>query len=242
MTDQPNRGYIFQVQHEQQQYAQSLIAENERLRTLAAALESDKRQAEDQARAATAELQTLRAQLETVAAESDEYAGRYQQIEMQSANLANLYVASYQLHTSTDRETVLRVIQEIVVNLVGSEQVAIFETTDGRMFTMTSSFGVDASRMRVSRFRLGDGPIGSHVATGRIYVNPNAGGEHDHITACIPLAIGTTVIGAILIFRLLDHKPALLPVDHEIFDLLSVHASSALYCNTVRATLAGAAS
>ena len=234
MTDAPKRGYILQVQQEQQRYADILLAENERLRALAARLESEKRQAEDLARIATTELQKLQGDLAAVAAESEENAARHQQIEMQSANLANLYVASYQLHTSTDRESVLRVIQEIVINLVGSEQVAIFETSDGQSFTMTSSFGVDSSRLRVSRFRLGDGPIGSHIATGRIYVNPNAGGEEDHITACIPLSVGTSVIGAVLIFSLLGHKTALMPVDQEIFDLLSVHASSALYCATVR--------
>ena len=49
------------------------------------------------------------------------------------------------------------------------------------------------------------------------------------MTACVPLKIGSMVVGAIVVFRLLSHKPALERVDHELFELLAVHASTALY-------------
>lgn len=239
MSGDPNsRSYIRQLQEEQQNYAQSLLAENERLRKAFATLESDKRRADEQCRIATDELQKLRSQLDTVSEESQQYFDRYQQIEIHSANLANLYVASYQLHTSIDRESVLKVVQEIVINLVGSEEVAIFEPGRPGEFVLTSSFGIDAGR--IARFRLGEGPIAQRIQSGSIYVNPNAGSGADQITACIPLSIGASIIGAILIFRLLDHKTSLQPVDHEIFDLLAVHAATALYCATVRERLAGA--
>jgi len=38
------------------------------------------------------------------------------------------------------------------------------------------------------------------------------------------------ITGAILVFRLLEHKQGLQPLDHELFELLGVHASTALYC------------
>ena len=41
------------------------------------------------------------------------------------------------------------------------------------------------------------------------------------------------LVGAILIFRLLEHKQELAPVDHELLELLAVHASTALYCATL---------
>ena len=171
-------------------------------------------------------------------AENEELRRSCAKLELHSSNLANLYVASYQLHTSIDRDAVLRVVQEIVVNLVGSEEVAIFEGGgEGKEFVLTSSFGIDTDRL--SRFRLGDGPIAQRVRSGNIYVNPNAGARPE-ITACIPLSIGPSLFGVILIFRLLDHKTELQPVDHEIFDLLAVHGATALYCATVREKLAEA--
>jgi hypothetical protein len=217
------RTYIRIAQEEQQKYAQDLLSENERLRRSCAALAT--------------ELDALRARLDNVAEESQQYIDRYQQIELHSCNLANLYVASYQLHTSIDRESVFRVIQEIVINLVGSEEVAIFETGPAGEFNLSSSFGIDAAR--IARFRLGDGPIAQRVRSGQIYVNPNAGADSE-VTACIPLSIGASLIGTILILRLLDHKTSLQPVDHEIFDLLAVHAATSLYCATIREKLAEA--
>lgn len=234
MTSEPKgRAYIRMAQEEQQQYVQSLLSENERLRNTMAVLESDKRRSDEQCRILTAELETLRAQLETATSESEHYITRYHQIEIHNSNLANLYVASYQLHTSIDRVSVLSAIQEIVANFIGSEQMAVFEANANGSFTLISASGVDT--VRLGRFTLGEGPIASHIKSGKIYVNPSAG--QDQITACVPLAVGPAILGAILIFRLLDHKPALQAIDHEIFDLLAVHASAALYCATVREQL-----
>jgi hypothetical protein len=236
--DSKSRAYIRLAQEEQQQYAQVLLAENERLRTALARLENDHRHADERSRVAATALESLRAEMAQVGEQNQQFVDRYQQIEIHSSNLANLYVASYQLHTSIDRETVLRVIQEIVINLVGSEQMAVFEVAENGAFSLTDSFGVDSARLR--RFTLGDGPIARRVRGGEIYVNPGAAAGQDQITACIPLSMGASVFGAILIFRLLDHKTSLQPVDHEIFDLLAVHAATALYCATMREKLAGA--
>jgi hypothetical protein len=234
--DHSTRSYIRLAQEEQQQYAQTLLAENEQLRRACATLDSDKRRSDEECRIAVAELEALRTKLDTIAEDTQHYIDRHQQIEIHNSNLANLYVASYQLHTSIDRETVLKAIQEIVINLVGSEEVAVFEPGPEGEFVLTSSFGVDAAR--IARFRLGDGPIGQRVRSGQIYVNPKAGSGLEQITACIPLSIGASLIGTILILRLLEHKQSLEPVDHEIFDLLAVHAATALYCATVREKLA----
>ena len=230
--------YIRLAQEQQNQYTEALLAENARLRSAVARLESDRRHSDEQSRVTASELEALRAEMAEAGEQNQHYLDRYRQIEIHSSNLANLYVASYQLHTSIDRETVLRVIQEIVVNLVGSEQMAVFEVAENGAFTLTDSFGVDSARLR--RFTLGDGPIARRVRGGEIYVNPSAGAGQDQITACIPLSLGASVFGAILIFRLLDHKTVLQPVDHEIFDLLAVHAATALYCATMRERHAGA--
>ena len=152
-------------------------------------------------------------------------------IEEHSSNLANLYVASYQLHTSVDRATVLSTIQEIVINLIGSEQLAIYERIQGE-FQLAATFGLDETQVLTS---VGGEYAVEKLGEGHIFEDPSA---RVPLTACVPLQIGEQVVGAILIFRLLAHKPALQPVDHELFELLAVHASTALYCATLHSILA----
>ncbi len=227
------RSYISKAREEQQQYVNGLLQENEKLRSRATMLESDLLRALEQHRAAAAELQRMRESFDEVAGENQRFAEQYQHIEEQSGNLANLYVASYQLHTSVDRAAVLTAIQEIVINLVGSEQLAIYERFGDESFRLAASFGLDEERVadvlggEFAVEKLGDGHIFNHPL------------DRQPLTACVPLQIGDRVHGAILVFRLLDHKPSLQPVDHELFELLSVHASTALYCASLHAVLVG---
>lgn len=237
--DEKGKSYIEVARQELTQYAQGLLRENEKLRAGAAMLESETRRLEQERETFVGELDRLRMKFHEVEQENQKYGQQYQQIELHSNNLSNLYVASYQLHSSVDRETILNAIQEIVINLIGSEEVAIFEAHPGSMeFRLASSFGVDAQRL--PSFKLGDGPVGQRLATGEVFVDDFAAGGQNKLTACVPLKIGESIIGAILVFRLLPHKTALQPVDHELFELLAIHASTALYCASLhaRATLA----
>ena len=223
------RSYISKAREEQQQYVNSLLQENEKLRAIAAMLEGDVLRAEEQHRAARAELQRLLDRFEEIAGENQRFSEQYQHIEEQSSNLANLYVASYQLHTSVDRETVLTTIQEIVINLIGSEQLAIYERNGEGEFRLAASFGFDQEQLLA--FVSGEYAV-EKLAEGHIFSDPT---EQQPLTASVPLQIGDRVAGAILVFRLLEHKLSLQPVDHELFDLLAVHASTALYCATLHA-------
>ena len=66
-------------------------------------------------------LAEMEARHRKVEEENKEFADRYIEIEEQNNNLANLYVASYQLHSTLDYDEVLRIVQEIVINLIGAE-------------------------------------------------------------------------------------------------------------------------
>ncbi|HEU4887496.1 MAG TPA: GAF domain-containing protein [Thermoanaerobaculia bacterium] len=234
MSTDNKTSYVLQARDEQQQYTASLLRENEKLRSIVAMIESDYYRIEEQHRTAVNELDRLRSRFQEVAVENERYAEQYQQIEAQSSNLANLYVASYQLHSSVDREAVLGAILEIVINLVGSEQVAVYERTELRdTFKLAKSFGVDDDRL--ASFTLGNGALAKRLANAEIFTDDEAAGGEDRLTACVPLKVGEELIGAILVFRLLDHKPSLQPVDHELFELLAVHASTALYCASLHA-------
>lgn len=223
------RTFISQAREEQQQYITGLLRENEKLRATTAGLESDLRRSEEQYLSAVTELERIRERFDEVAGANERFAEQYQSIEEQSANLANLYVASYQLHNSVDRDAVLTAIQEIVINLIGSEQLAIYERCGEKEFRLAASFGLDLDR--VAPFVAGEYAV-EKLGEGHIFPNP---ADRQPLTAVVQLRIGEDVTGAILVFRLLDHKPALQPVDQELFDLLAVHASTALYCASLHA-------
>lgn len=225
------RSYIAKAREEQQQYFNTLLQENEKLRARTTMLESDLLRALEQHRAAATELQRMRASFDEVAGENERFAQQHQHIEEQSSNLANLYVASYQLHTSVDRPAVLTAIQEIVINMIGSEQLAVYESFGEGDFRLATSFGLDDAE--VLPLVTGQFAV-EKLGEGHIFHDP---ANRQPLTACVPLQIGGRVVGAILIFRLLEHKPALQPVDHELFELLAVHASTALYCAMLHAVL-----
>jgi hypothetical protein len=221
--------YVEQAREDLHNYGQGLLAENERLRGKVAALESEKRQLESGLEEGMSELGRLRVRLEEIQQDNQEYSDEFQRIEQQSGNLANLYVASYQLHSTVDRDAVLRTIQEIVINLIGSEEIAIFECDDQGRFRVISSTGIDDYVF--APFRIGEGPIGRHLFDGEVYVNRSTTMQPDGLTGCVPLKIGDRTIGAIAVFRLLAHKSGLERLDHELFALLAVHAATALYCS-----------
>ena len=219
--------------------ARRILAHKEDFRRAVQSLESDRQQMTDElAKAlkerdsAVNELDSLKAQLDDVEQENHRYAREYQRVKNQSNNLFNLYIASYQLHASVERRRVLESIQEIIINLIGSEELAIFEMNQksGR-FELAASFGIDGSKLK--SFKSGDGPIGARLASGEVFVDGEAKPGETKLTACVPLKINDTIIGAILDFRLLQHKQSLQAVDHELFELLSVHAANALYCATL---------
>ena len=154
-------------------------------------------------------------------------------------NIESLYVASYQLACTVDHEAVLQAIQEIVVNLIGSEEVGVYEMSDDRTkLRLVASFGLDPERF--GEIGVGEGTIGACAATGEVYVSPTNVPDAEGITACVPLRIESNVIGAVAIFGLLPHKPELEEADRSLIDVLAVHGATSLYCSKLHAQLAGA--
>jgi nitrate/nitrite-specific signal transduction histidine kinase len=218
------RPFIEKIAHDNREYVQALLDEVQRLSRAVAELEVELSTREKMEA-------MLKERVAAIEAESRQFAARYVEVEQQNSNLANLYVASYQLHGTLDRERVVESIKEIVINLIGSEELVIWER-DGDLLRRVGSFGVDEVEWSV--VRVGNGVIGLCAETGeRFVVNQTVlqpAGNEAELTACIPLKLDETVVGAIALFRLLPQKDGLQPVDHELFELLASHAASALYC------------
>jgi GAF domain-containing protein len=205
-------------------YARDLLAENERLRALVASLQDERRRIEDR---------------------SHELFAQLLELERQNSNLANLYVAVRRLHRTLDRQQTLASIQEIIVNLVGCQEIAIFEAApDNSTLRLVSSLGIDARRYKT--VPLARGPIGKAAASGTSFLAGPGGAaerspEEPHLTACLPLWLDGRLIGAIAMFRFLPQKPGLENLDLELAELLATHAAIALHCSALEARLAAGA-
>lgn len=240
--------YVYRVLDDTTRYVQGLLSENEELRSLLGDLKTEKSQVENHLLAIQRDMERsqeekkrLEERLARMEAENRQFSGRYIDVEQQNANLANLYVASYRLHSTLSRQEVLAVIEEIIINLIGSEELIIFETdTDRTHLRLAASFGIDAERYQ--SIPLGKGVIGQVALTGQPYLAEHQSDqaailEEPDLTACLPLRLGDTINGAIAIFRLLPQKQGFGSLDYELFDLLGTHAAASLYCTWLHARM-----
>jgi hypothetical protein len=160
--------------------------------------------------------------------ENRQFADRYLEIEEENNNLANLYVSSYQLHSTLDLSEVLKIIIEIVINLIGAEIFAVYvldEKTRQLEPLAAEGAGLDV----FPRVALGTGAVGESVEGGEtLCADARPSDDLASPIVCIPLRVDGRPIGAIAIFRLLVQKDSFTPLDHELFTLLAGHAATAI--------------
>jgi hypothetical protein len=169
---------------------------------------------------------------------------RYHDIERENNNLANLYVASFQLHSTMELRELTQIILEILLNFVGAKTFAIqlVDEEHGKLRTLAAE-GVD--RAKVPEGAVEEGRVGEVVKSGHHYID----GERlrtrvdlahlDRPVIVVPLKIRDKVVGVIIIWDLLSQKTALADVDYELFNLLAAHAASALQGAWLAAELKG---
>jgi GAF domain-containing protein len=177
-----------------------------------------------------------------LAREHAELTRRYVAAEQQKMRLANLYVSMQRLHSSLERAHIIEAIAEIVINLIGSEEYAIFEFDAKReTVDIVSCFGVDPCLLEW--VKPGDGLIGRCLSKGTLFVRNGSPSNVNHeietrLSACIPLRAADRIWGAVAVFSLLPQKDSLGVEDVELFDLLSAHGGLALYCSTLHEQIA----
>ena len=251
--DPTNKGQeFFQMFLKAKEFTEELLKENERLRFKVARLESvgggpaaAPGSADDRVKELSGRMRQLEerlAEVETryrkVEEENKEFADRYIEIEEQNNNLANLYVASYQLHSTLDYKEVVRIVQEIVINLIGAEAFHLWMVSEKTgQLELEASEGQD---VELKTFPIGEGPLGRAAKTGEnIFADKVAVREptpFDKPIAVIPLKIKDSVIGIISINKLLVQKTAFTTMDHELFTLLAGHAATAIFSSKLYST------
>jgi hypothetical protein len=183
------------------------------------------------------ENEAILAQLLSVENENQQFAERYLEIEEENNNLANLYVASYQLHSTLDPNEVMKVILEIVINLIGAELFCVYVCQDtGDTLEPVAAEGGDVSDFPL--VALGHGPVGESVESGDVMSTGPAehgGAGLGQPIVCIPLRVEDKPIGAIVIHRLLSQKDGFSALDHELFSLLAGHAATAIFASRLYA-------
>ncbi len=245
-------GYARSVFDDTQRYIQKLLEGNDQARRKIATLESENAALERDRLACREDMIELRERLGRcqedhaelqrrlgeVEDDSRSYAEEYLQLEKRNSNLVHLYVASYGLHGTVDRSAVVQSMQEVVINLVGSEELAILEL-DGDGLRLVDSFGISADDWEGLSARAG--LVGRVVETGEPWIEGRSDGSErtsaeEHLTACIPLRVEERVFGVLAIFRLLPQKSdGLVGLDYELLDLLAAQAGTALFCATLYA-------
>jgi hypothetical protein len=247
------------------EFTEELMHENEKLRFRVVQLEEERRastatpQAPHEKPGAGA-LRELVARIEQLEAERESlmsrFAGverlnrdiydRYHDIERENNNLANLYVASFQLHSTMELRELTQIILEILLNFVGAKTFAIqlVDEDHGKLRTLAAE-GIE--RAKVPEGGVAEGRIGEVIKSGHHYIDgerlrTRADLSHlDRPVIVVPLKIRDRVVGVLIIWDLLSQKTALADVDYELFNLLAAHAASALQGAWLAAELKGRA-
>jgi GAF domain-containing protein len=165
-----------------------------------------------------------------VEAQSSTVSARVEEVELEFANLANLFVASNQIHSSLSPRGVTRRIKEVLAQIVGAERYSMyFVNPEGTELVPIASEGVPGNDLLP--VRVAGTPIGQVFRSGKAVVNEEidpSKGTLDGPAAIIPLTIDDRIVGIIAIFSTLSQKERFDTVDFELFKLLGQHAAAAL--------------
>ncbi|MEW6052232.1 MAG: GAF domain-containing protein [Nitrospirota bacterium] len=225
-----------------EEFTKDLIKENERLRFRIAQLEESVEKSgseertrlyEDRIKMLEDEINSLMERYRKTEEENKDFASKYVEVEAENNMLANLYVASYQLHSTLDFNEVLRIVIEIIINLIGAEKFAIF-LMDEKTNELLPAAAEGLSLQDISKVKTGEGIIGKVAKEGESYFLEDITNAASEISlsqpaVCIPLKIKEHVIGVISIYSLLIQKNAFSNIDYELFNLLAGHAATAIF-------------
>jgi GAF domain-containing protein len=228
-----------------------LVKENERLRVAARKLETENAAlrtqlaSDDAIREALRKIENLErekasllTQFSQAEAVTTQFTARFSEVEEELANLANVYVASYQLHSTLRLPAVVQHLRELLAQLVGARAHAVYVADDERkQLVPVSTDGVEVGRLpRVQLSDAPDSPKGGAAVLERVFLTGIAHVEEGELTgagfdapaACLPMKIEDRTVGVIVIYEVLPQKERFLPVDFELFKMLAAHAATAL--------------
>lgn len=214
-------GFVSEYQRLQQRL-QDLEAENAGLRA-----QNETGEAVSQL---LAKIQRLEAEKRAAEEVHYEFGAQAREVESEFANLANLFVASNQIHSSLSPRGVTRRIKEVLAQLVGAERYCMYlANAQETHLVPVASEGVASGEL--NQLAIGVGPVGQVFRTRSAAVNEDRDaceGSLDEPAAVIPLSVDDKTVGVIAIFATLSQKKRFSTIDFELFKLLGQHAAAAL--------------
>jgi GAF domain-containing protein len=181
--------------------------------------------------------QELERRLSTAESDVKELASRLVDSEHQGGRLMNLYVATYQLHATLDPAEVQATIAEIAINLLGAEQFILLlrkdDAEDYEIALLEGMYDGVQPPYAGESYTGGDPMVDVTLTDGVLRLGPTS---ESQALAAVPLRVQNEIVGALVLLKLLDHKPILRAEDRDLLDLLSAHAASALFAARLFAT------
>lgn len=211
----------------------------ERAGELVRVVESNLRGASEGSESASSDERIGELEHRLATAESDvkELASRLVDSEHQGGRLMNLYVATYQLHATLDPAEVQATIAEIAINLLGADQfVLLLRRDEGEGYEIALLEGMYDAVLPLydgDNYKGGDPMVDTTLRDGVLRLGPTA---ESAALAAVPLRVQNDIVGALVVLKLLDHKPILRAEDRDLLDLLSAHAASAMFAARLFAT------
>jgi GAF domain-containing protein len=145
--------------------------------------------------------------------------------------LERLNAASARLIQALEHKDVFAALGEIIGNLIGCEEVAIFQYRPAKQsFPLAWSTGVEVDVLQ--QLGMGAGLMGRAVLQGKSQFRDR---RHDAsllpwesgLNACVPLRAGNDVVGVIVVLGLLPQKNGLEWVDIELLKFLETYGGIA---------------
>jgi hypothetical protein len=223
-----------------------LVSENKRLREQLGVLEAENAALKTQLASDNAirdllrkidDLEREKARLLSTVHRQEEITTRFAEVEAELESFANLYVASFQLHSTLGVRSVVRNVKELLEQLVGVRSMGIYFIDEGtRRLLPIAGSGVDLNTLPpigLEEGRRGGGSLDpvaavvertyltgvAHIAEGETLGAPQA---------CVPLQFEDRFVGTIVVYSLLEQKKRFITVDRELFKLVGAHAGGAL--------------
>lgn len=155
-----------------------------------------------------------------------------EQMERNHFLLVRLNAASARLIQSLDGGDVFDAIAEIISNLIGSEEIAVFDYNSAKqIFSLAWSSGVEASVLQP--FLCGAGMFGRALEQGTSQFKERQPEAvllpfEKKLTACVVLKSSREIVGVIALFDLLPQKNCLEWSDYELLKFLETYAAVAI--------------
>ena len=213
---------------------EDVLRENENLRNRIHELESDLETAESflskEFDETHREKERLRQTTEKLAEENRDFAERYVELEDHSTSLANLYAATFQLHSTLDPNAVVKCIVEIALNLIGAAEFILYLADDAKgdyvVAAREGELAPDVPRLpSLSTLEQAAIDMKRTVFSEEL---PETRNDSAAPICCAPLFFRERLVGVLTIYALLSHKKTFSQLDRELFDLLGEQAALAI--------------